>query len=154
MPAKYLCRIDRHEKSFTAGQHRALESANLRSVEMLAALLPHWPADSLELDPQRHWLKIVDGHAAGERDDPFLSVYLAHRFIQNRRDDPAVHVAWRPFKSARQAKPALHDALRRVFLKFKAQPLHVASGTAETMVRQASQDTAVLADMAGRFLRL
>lgn len=132
--AKHRDWIDRDEAAFTSCQHRSIRSANLGRVVMFAAVFRNRPANRVELLIQRHRPEVFHGHPPSERDDFFLPVHLAHRFIKNRRDNAAVDIPRWSLIAARKAKNAFDGAVLRVIHKAEAQPKPIVRRAAETMI--------------------
>lgn len=105
-------------------------------MKVLAALHLDGPTHGAQPGCQRNGPKIVDRHVAGERNNPFLAIHLAHGFVQYGRDDAAMNMAGGSLKAARHAKLARDTAIVRGVLKAQVQSISIFLGTAEAVMHQ------------------
>lgn len=74
---------------------------------------------------------------AGQRDNPFLAIHLAHGFVENGRDNAAMDMSRWSLKAVRYTKFALDTGVVGCFLEAQMQSLPIFLCTAETVMNQA-----------------
>lgn len=126
--------IDGEESSATAGEQYAVDGAQLGSVVKRSAVYSNDAAFDGERLAERNRTKILDLHAAGERDLVLELVRFAHGLVQNGCNDAAVSV------SGRANEAVVERELARVALaawtenKLQLQPVRIGRAAAEASV--------------------
>jgi hypothetical protein len=117
---KHPLRIDRDEQALTTSQHLSFFVQDLGNVDVFAAFHFHLARLHPQGMLQRHRPQISYGHLRGYRDHMAQLVYLAHRFIEDGRDDSAMAMSWRSAITLAQSEVA--DETFAIFVEGKTQP--------------------------------
>ena len=99
-------RIDNHKHSPATGEHGSVFIQNFRYTRQPAPTLADLVRLHVQRLAQRDRPEVLDLHLCRGRNNVPLLIQLAHRFIENSRDDPTVTVSGRPGEALAQPNPA------------------------------------------------
>src|SRR6202158_51748 len=119
-PRKHAARINRDEQAPTARQYFPFFVQDLGHIDVLPALHLNLARFHAQWLHQRHRLQVVHGNLGSQRHHVTQFVHLAHRFIENRRDNAAVAVSGRSVVALAQPESA-HEAVALLVVS-EAQP--------------------------------
>jgi hypothetical protein len=112
--------INRDEQTLTARQHFPIFVQDLGHIDVLPARYPDLARFHTQQLFQWHRFQVIHRNLGGQRHHLVQFVHLAHRFIENSRDDATVAVSWRSSVALAQTEPA-HETLALLVIG-EAQP--------------------------------
>lgn len=127
-------RVDDYEYAATTGKHSAFFVSDFGNSHQPTPAFAGFPGLHMQWPIQRHWLEIIDSHLRRGCNDVSIYVQLAHGFIKNGGDDPAMAKAGRPCISLRQPEVANKTLVLVVWKKFQMHSLRIVFSAPEAQI--------------------
>src|SRR6267154_585246 len=127
---------DYHESRPAPRQYRPGRIANLAGHENISSLLLRLASLHLNFFHHIDWLQVLDRQFCSHRADLAKAADLAHRFIQEHCDNPAMRESPASLIAFAKNKPSHNPAIHVVLFERQLHPAGIISAAAETLVRR------------------